>query len=72
MDVLGLVKPAEIPGIIRLLNPLKLDILMKFIYRGQMNPESFNAGVLLAWHERVLEVAGLGSIVRGLTDRMIV
>lgn len=72
MEVLGLVKPADIPSIIRTLNPFQLDTLMKFIYRGQMNPEFFNAGILLAWHERVLEVAGLGSIVRVLTDRMTV
>jgi len=48
------------------------DILMKYIYRGMASPDLYNSAVLLNWHERVTEVAGVGCIVRVITDRKAV
>jgi len=42
---------------------------MKYIYRGLAEAES--CGTLLKWHGVVVEVAGLGPIVRAMTDRRI-
>ena len=54
-----------------------LDVLMKYLYKG-MKDASAGAGsggkmsVLLSWHEKVVDVAGEGSIVRCMTDRRTV
>jgi len=54
-----------------------LDVLTKYIYKG-MKDASSGAGsggkmsVLLSWHEKVVDVAGEGSIVRCMTDRRTV
>lgn len=71
MDALSATKSADIAGIVTSLNPEQLDVLMKYIYRGM---EKFDAssGALLAWHEKVVEVGGLGTIVRVLTARKTV
>ena len=45
------------------------DVLMKYIYRGFENPSEGSSAHLLLWHEKVFEEAGVGSIVRVLTDR---
>lgn len=47
------------------------DVLMKYLYKG-MAVGGSNMSVLLSWHERVVEVAGEGSIVRVMTDRRTV
>ncbi|CAB4405132.1 arp2/3 complex subunit [Rhizophagus irregularis] len=48
------------------------DILMKYIYRGMASPDLYNSAVLLNWHEKLTEVAGVGCIVRVITDRKAV
>jgi actin related protein 2/3 complex, subunit 5 len=48
-QVLSAVKSNEIPNLIDNLEPVELDTLMKYLYRGMSNPEEFNAAVLLAW-----------------------
>lgn len=48
------------------------DTLLKYIYHGLGKPADFNCGVLLMWHERVVGMGGLGSIVRVMTDRKVV
>ncbi|KAJ2777915.1 arp2/3 complex subunit [Coemansia javaensis] len=48
------------------------DVLLKYIYHGLARPAAFNCGVLLGWHERIVEAGGLGSIVRVLADRRTV
>ncbi|KAL2759584.1 hypothetical protein ACRALDRAFT_2094505 [Sodiomyces alcalophilus JCM 7366] len=49
-----------------------LDVLMKYIYKGMgaAGPASVGAAmsVLLSWHEKVVDVAGLGCIGRVMTD----
>jgi len=43
------------------------DILMKYVFRGLAEADS--CGVLLKWHGVLADVAGLGCIVRAMTDR---
>jgi len=69
MKVLLSFKAAEIDAAIAGLNTGKLDVLMKYIYRGFETPSEGSSAQLLVWHDRVFAVAGLGSIVRTLTDR---
>eukprot|EP01135_Chromosphaera_perkinsii_P005708 Nk52_evm8s359 gene=Nk52_evmTU8s359 len=69
MSVLTAYKGNEIGNAVKSLNSEELDILMKYIYKGMGNPESGNSPILLSWHEKTVEHAGLGSIVRVLTDK---
>lgn len=72
MDVLMAVKLADMPLIVKSLTDEQIDILMKYLYKGMVFPQHFNAGVLLNWHAHVLEKGGVGSIVRVLSDRRCV
>ncbi|KAI9339083.1 actin-related protein 2/3 complex subunit 5 [Obelidium mucronatum] len=72
MEALAAPRSTDIPVVVKQLPAYQLDVLMKFIYRGMGSPELYNPSVLLAWHEKVTEVTGLGSIVRVLTDRQTV
>jgi len=69
MRVLLSVKFAQMEEAVAALDREALDVLMKYIYRGFENPSEGSSGHLLAWHEKVHAVAGVGSIVRVLTDK---
>ncbi|KAJ1558360.1 hypothetical protein HK405_013853 [Cladochytrium tenue] len=69
MEALSAAKAADMAQVVKQLSQPELDTLMKFIYRGMASPELYNSAVLLAWHEKVVEAAGLACIVRVLTDR---
>jgi len=69
MKVLVAFKAADIDGAIKNLDQNKLDVLMKYIYRGFEMSSEGNGAQLLVWHDKVFAVTGLGSIVRVLTDR---
>ncbi|CAG8571523.1 739_t:CDS:2 [Funneliformis mosseae] len=72
MDVLNSIKATDIPSLVKLLSREQQDILMKYIYRGMSSPDLYNSTVLLNWHEKLTEVAGVGCIVRVITDRKTV
>ncbi|KAL9989613.1 hypothetical protein ACROYT_G004180 [Oculina patagonica] len=72
MRVLTAFKSAEVEKGVKVLDKNDQDVLMKYIYRGFAEPTEGSCGVLLTWHEKVLAVAGLGCIVRVLTDRKTV
>ncbi|CAH1758721.1 1859_t:CDS:2 [Entrophospora sp. SA101] len=72
MEVLISTKASDVPSLVESLNAEQQDVLMKYIYRGMSSPKSYNSAVLLNWHEKLTEVAGLGSIVRVFTDRKTV
>ncbi|KAF9380604.1 hypothetical protein CPB97_008245 [Podila verticillata] len=72
MDVLSSIKLVEVPQLVKALAPEEQDVLMKYLYAGMAAPEQNNSGVLLAWHEKLTEVAGQGCIVRVITDRRTV
>jgi len=64
-------KSADISGLIRQLNQQEQDNLMKYIYKGMETPDETGGNacaILLGWHEKLIEVAGLGSIARVMTD----
>ena len=60
----------KVPGVVDALfarDPGLTDALMKYLYKGLERAE--NCGALLKWHAACTETAGLGPIVRSLTDR---
>ncbi|CAG8518382.1 220_t:CDS:2, partial [Scutellospora calospora] len=64
MEVLNSIKATDIPSLVKNLTLEQQDVLMKYIYRGMASPELYNSAVLLNWHEKLTEVAGVGCIVR--------
>ncbi|KAF9124500.1 hypothetical protein BGW39_008177 [Mortierella sp. 14UC] len=73
MEVLASARvAAEFPQLIKSLSPEEQDVLMKYLYAGMAAPEQNNSGHLLAWHEKLTEIAGQGCIVRVITDRRTV
>jgi len=71
LKVLMAFKAAEMDGAIKTLDQSKIDMLMKYIYRGfELCSDGNGYGAqLLVWHDKVFAVTGLGCIVRVLTDR---
>ncbi|KAG5676354.1 hypothetical protein PVAND_006196 [Polypedilum vanderplanki] len=68
LRVLLSIKPSQIDSAIEILDAELIDTLMKYIYRGFEFPNEGSSGHLLQWHEKVFAKAGVGSIVRVLTD----
>jgi len=69
MRVILSFKSNEIENTVKSLEQTQSDVLMKYIYRGFEFPSDGSSAHLLTWHEQTFKVAGLGSIVRVLTDR---
>ncbi len=73
--VLSQLSESDIPNAINALDNETSDILMKYLYRlmGQQREktekEKFNYALVLKFHAQLVEKAGVGSIVRVLTDR---
>ncbi|KAH9477164.1 Actin-related protein 2/3 complex subunit 5 [Psilocybe cubensis] len=74
LTILNTTKSADIPGVIKALSMDTQDTLMKYLYKGMAMPGwgDISGSVLLGWHEKLTEVAGVGCIVRTMTDRRIV
>lgn len=68
LKVLMAIKASQMDDIISTLDIDLLDVLMKYVYKGFEIPSEGSSGHLLVWHEKVFGVAGVGSIVRVLTD----
>ncbi|KAI5805540.1 actin-related protein 2/3 complex subunit 5 [Peziza echinospora] len=79
LEILSSIKSVDMAGtLLRIADRTELlDVLMKYLYKG-MKDASAGSGsggkmsVLLSWHEKVVDVAGEGSIVRVMTDRRTV
>uniref|UniRef100_T1IVN3 Actin-related protein 2/3 complex subunit 5 n=1 Tax=Strigamia maritima TaxID=126957 RepID=T1IVN3_STRMM len=69
LRVLLSIKTNQMDEVISSLDKELIDILMKYIYRGFENPSEGSSGHLLTWHEKTFAIAGVGSIVRVLTDK---
>ncbi len=67
MSVLVNVKDTEMAGVVASLSDDNLDVLMKYIFRGLSDPK--DASSLLKWHAAVVEKAGLGCIIRAMTEQ---
>merc|ERR1711874_434190 len=65
-------KTSQIEAAVAGLDNENRDILMKIIYRGFEIPFEGSSAQLLVWHEKVYAVAGVGSIVRVMTDKKTV
>ncbi|RKP27637.1 ARP2/3 complex 16 kDa subunit (p16-Arc)-domain-containing protein [Syncephalis pseudoplumigaleata] len=72
IDILSATKSTEAASIVATLTSEQRDWLLKYLYRGFAHPESVNCATLLTWHEKLVEVAGSGAIIRVLTDRRTV
>ncbi|CAG9798111.1 unnamed protein product [Chironomus riparius] len=68
LRVLLSIKPSQIDSALEILDAELIDTLMKYIYRGFEFPQDGSSGHLLQWHEKVFARAGVGSIVRVLSD----
>lgn len=70
LRVLSSMKSSEIQSAIDSCDTDTLDVLMKYIYRCfDLGSDGQCCASLLAWHEKAIARAGVGSIVRVLTDR---
>ncbi|KIY74185.1 arp2/3 complex subunit [Cylindrobasidium torrendii FP15055 ss-10] len=73
LSILNTTKSTDIPNVLKALTPEQHDVLMKYIYKGMASSGSdVNGNILLDWHEKLTEIAGLGCIVRTMTDRKTV
>ncbi|CAN3371737.1 hypothetical protein DIURU_002951 [Diutina rugosa] len=61
------------PKFIQQLTPDQQDTLIKYLYKNMSTPYGAKqGGVLLAWFEKTIEITGVGSIVRFMSDRRTV
>ncbi|KAK0230988.1 arp2/3 complex subunit [Armillaria fumosa] len=73
LTILSSTKSTEIPNVLKALSQEEQDTLMKYLYKGMaVLGGDVSGSVLLDWHEKLTEVAGLGCIVRTMTDRRTV
>mgnify|MGYP000861076544 CR=1 FL=1 len=63
-------KESEIKKVVDSLDADQQDTLMKYLYRALGNATS--CGTMLKWHGILVAAAGVGSIVRTMTDRKTV
>ncbi|KAI9172867.1 arp2/3 complex subunit [Blastocladiella emersonii ATCC 22665] len=71
-NVLASARSTDIAALVAGLSPADHDLLLKYVFRGMASPADYNCTSLLAWHEKLVEVAGVGSIVRVLADRRVI
>ena len=70
--VLAAISDSEIPALVGGLSLEDCDTLMKYVYKLMQRPKTSNCASLLKIHASLVEKAGLGSIVRMMTDRKTV
>mmetsp|Transcript_21296 Transcript_21296/g.35663 ORF Transcript_21296/g.35663 Transcript_21296/m.35663 type:complete len:122 (-) Transcript_21296:265-630(-) len=66
-SVLSSISEPEIPGLLKELDLETCDVLMKYVYK--IMGKSSNCAIMLKLHAQLVEKAGLGSIVRVMTER---
>ncbi|KER19485.1 hypothetical protein T265_11759 [Opisthorchis viverrini] len=70
MRLLSQIKAQNIDEFVAGLDEPKIDLLMKYIYRGfEQQPQDVTNATLLTWHEKVHARGKSGCIIRVLTDR---
>lgn len=63
----------DLSAFVRGLLPSQQDVLVKYLYKIMASPYGAKqGGLLLAWFEKTTEIAGLGCIVRYMSDRRVV
>lgn len=71
LSILLSTKTADVSGLVKKLDEREQDTLMKYLYAGMAAPDSAEGNacaILLNWHEKLTEAAGLGCIVRAMCD----
>lgn len=68
-SVISVISESEIPAMIKALDMDTCDVLMKYVYKLMSKPKASYSAILLKIHAQLVEKAGLGSIVRVMTDR---
>lgn len=58
----------DIEGLLVGLNPELHDILMKYLYRGLATGDRITCDICLRLHEKLVEIAGIGCIMRVISD----
>ncbi|WVN88369.1 uncharacterized protein L203_103575 [Cryptococcus depauperatus CBS 7841] len=72
--ILNSTRSTDIPSLVRNLDQVQQDRLMAYLYKGMAalgQSGEISGSVLLTWHEKLTETAGVGCIVRVMTDRKI-
>jgi actin related protein 2/3 complex subunit 5 len=69
-SVLSTLTDSEIPALVDALDSDATDILMKYVFKFM--GKSANCATMLKLHAQIVEKAGLGCIVRAMTDRKTV
>ncbi|KAK4049925.1 arp2/3 complex subunit [Microbotryomycetes sp. JL201] len=69
LSVLNSTKSTDIPQILSQLEADEQVTLLKYLYKAMESLGDTNGNVVLGWHEKLVEVAGTGAIVRVMTDR---
>ena len=67
------VKEAEMKGMLEKLSAEQQDLLMKYLYRILETVDKSNdSATILKWHAVLTELAGVGCIVRTLSEKKVV
>ncbi|KAK2719569.1 actin-related protein 2/3 complex subunit 5-C-like [Artemia franciscana] len=66
------IKISQLDEFLGSLDKESLEILMKYVYKGFESPSEGSSGQLLNWHERIVGICGVGSVVRVMTDKLSV
>ncbi|GAA5825257.1 hypothetical protein JCM11251_006908 [Rhodosporidiobolus azoricus] len=74
LSILNSTRSTDIPALVQSLDPHEQVTLMKYLYKAMESlgndPNTQASGnVVLGWHEKLVEVAGIGCIVKVLSDR---
>lgn len=70
LETLTQVRQADIAGVVSGLTSEQQDTLVKYLYKAMSIPEGQKqGGILLAWFERVTQVAGVRPVSHFINDR---
>ncbi|BGP57936.1 hypothetical protein JCM8202_004631 [Rhodotorula sphaerocarpa] len=69
LSILNQTRSTDIPQLVQALSPDQHVLLMKYLYKAMENLGDTSGNVVLGWHEKLTEVAGIGCIVRVMSDR---
>ena len=65
--VIASLTDSDIAGVVAALDLDACDVLMKYVYR--LMGKASNCGTVLKLHGQITDKAGIGSIIRVITDR---
>lgn len=70
VQVLASARSGDIASLVGKLSSAERNVLMKFLYRAMGTKQGqANGGLLLQWHERIVQASGEAPIIKHLTDR---